>query len=312
MWLSKSCAQQPATKGFGWVFHSPKQWHNSCKTSTQVTFLGQVDKLHHAQEVLARLLAEPGEKEVDEGEMTVREAWRCQEIWATQGQALLRGKGKGTGTGMTSPCQIMGWTWTFVLAPLTNLIWLCQILPFMQKFDALAQMQRPTSFASSGRLSFPTLCPCSFPSSQLPMDKRLFPSMGFVPCVSMGTYVSWNPQKSFVNKPISSTLLADFDTLKVPSCECQDIIETLVLHGLFMTSHTQGCIIYFHTALQHSFECAWNAVYACSNAMNIVHGCWRFVHHNYQVHILMLITHLFFLQTLHYTGKLFKMPSIEV
>ena len=81
-----------------------------------------MDKLHHAQEVLARLLAEPGEKEVDEGEMTVREAWRCQEIWATQGQALLRGKGKGTGTGMTSPCQIMGWTWTFVLAPLTNLI----------------------------------------------------------------------------------------------------------------------------------------------------------------------------------------------
>ena len=132
------------------------------------------------------------------GEMTVREAWSCQEIWATQGRASLGGKGKGTGTGMTSPRQIMGWTWTCVLAPLTNPIRLCQILPFLQKYDALAQMQRPISFTSSGRLSFPGSCPRSFPSSQLPMDKRLFPSMGFVSRVSKGTPASRNPKKFFV------------------------------------------------------------------------------------------------------------------
>ena len=68
MRLSKSRAQQPATKGFGRVFRSPKKRRDSRKSSTQVTYLGQADKLRRAQEVLARILAEAEVQEVDEGE----------------------------------------------------------------------------------------------------------------------------------------------------------------------------------------------------------------------------------------------------
>ena len=68
MRLSKSRAQQPATKGFGRVFRSPKKRRDSRKSSTQVTYLGQADKLRRAQEVLARLLAEAGAEEADKEE----------------------------------------------------------------------------------------------------------------------------------------------------------------------------------------------------------------------------------------------------
>ena len=68
MRLSKLCAQQPATKGFGRVFRSPKKQRDSRKSSTQVTYLGQADKLRRVQEVLARILAEAEVQEVDEGE----------------------------------------------------------------------------------------------------------------------------------------------------------------------------------------------------------------------------------------------------
>ena len=58
------------------------------------------------------------------------------------------------------------------------------------------------------------------------------------------------------------------------------------------------------------FERACDAVYAYSNAVNLVYGRRGFVHRNYQVR-LMLIAHPFFLQTLHFRGKSFKTPSVE-
>ena len=59
------------------------------------------------------------------------------------------------------------------------------------------------------------------------------------------------------------------------------------------------------------FERACDTVYAYSNAVNLVYGRRGFVHRNYQVRILMLITQSFFLQTHHFRGKSFKMPSVE-
>ena len=149
-------------------------------------YLEQVDKLCCMQEVLARLLAEPGEEEVDEGEDDCVVSMEVLGDLDESGTGFAGGKGMGTG--MTSPYQIVGWMWTYVLTPLRNTIQICQICPLLQKYNALAQMQRPTSFTSNGRPSFPTSCPHSFPLSQLPMDKRLFYWMGFVPCVSKQMY----------------------------------------------------------------------------------------------------------------------------
>ena len=59
------------------------------------------------------------------------------------------------------------------------------------------------------------------------------------------------------------------------------------------------------------FERACDAVYAYSNAVNLVYGRQGFVHRNYQVRLLMLIAHPFFLQTLHLREKSFKTPSVE-
>ena len=103
MQLSKSRAQQPATKGFGRVFRSPKKRRDSRKTSTQVTYLGQADKLRRAQEVLARLLAEPGEEEVDEGEDDCEASVEVPGDLDDSGMGFAGGEGDGDGDDFSTP-----------------------------------------------------------------------------------------------------------------------------------------------------------------------------------------------------------------
>ena len=103
MRLSKSRAQQPATKGFGRVFRSPKKRRDSCKTSTQVTFLGQADKLRRAQEALARLLAEPGEEEVDEGGDDCEGSMELPGDLGNSGTGFAWGEGDGDGDDLSTP-----------------------------------------------------------------------------------------------------------------------------------------------------------------------------------------------------------------
>ncbi|EDQ98442.1 uncharacterized protein LACBIDRAFT_335960 [Laccaria bicolor S238N-H82] len=99
MRLSKSHAQQPATKGFGQVFHSPKKRRDSHKTSTQVTYLGQADKPRRAQEVLARLLADPGEEEDDEGGDDCEGSMEVPGDLGNSGSGFAWGEGDGDGDG---------------------------------------------------------------------------------------------------------------------------------------------------------------------------------------------------------------------
>ena len=97
-----------------------------------------------------------------------------------------------------------------------------------------------------------------------------------------------------LNGPILYILLADFDTLE-DSCECQDLVETLIINGLFPTSPTQPCMAVSFIVIQHYnalFERACDAVHAYSNALNLVYGRRGFVHRNYQVRMPMFISHL--------------------
>ena len=103
MRLSKSRAQQPATKGFGQVFRSPKKRRDSRKTSTQVTFLGQADKPRRAQEALARLLAEPGEEEVDEGGDDCEGSMEVPGDLGNSGTGFAWGEGDGDGDDFSMP-----------------------------------------------------------------------------------------------------------------------------------------------------------------------------------------------------------------
>jgi hypothetical protein len=60
MMLSKSRAKQPATKGFGRVYRSPKKRRDSHKSSTYVACLGLEDKVRRLKEKLDELQARTG------------------------------------------------------------------------------------------------------------------------------------------------------------------------------------------------------------------------------------------------------------
>ncbi|EDQ99769.1 uncharacterized protein LACBIDRAFT_315253 [Laccaria bicolor S238N-H82] len=267
MRLSKSRAQQPATKGFRRVFHSPKKRRNSCKTSTQVTYLGQVDKLCRVQEVLARLLADPGEEEDDEGGDECEGSMEVPGDLGNSGSGFAWGEGDRDGDGDDFSMPDNGID-----------VDLCPSTP--QKSDPIppktpipAKVQRTGPDAEANLL---------YQQWQALIPRLVSPFLSFISAT--------HGKKTFpLNGPFLYILLADFDTFEVTSCECQDIMETLILHGLFPTSPTQPWMAVSIILIQHYntlFECAWDAVYAYSHAVNLVYGCRGFVHRNYQGEII--------------------------
>ncbi|EDR09026.1 uncharacterized protein LACBIDRAFT_296736 [Laccaria bicolor S238N-H82] len=272
MRLSKSRAQQPATKGFGRVFRSPKKRRDSRKTSTQVTYLGQADKLRRTQEVLARLLADPGEEEDDEGGDDCEGSMEVPGDLGNSGSGFAWGEGDGDGDGDDFSMPDNGMD--VDLCPSTPQK--SDPIPPKTPIPAKVRHTGPDAEANLLYQQWQALIPrlvslfLSFISAT--HGKKTFPLDGVHSTCLKGDVCVVKSRK------VLCLFFDHFDTFEVTSCECQDIMETLILHGLFPTLPTQPRMAVSIILIQHYnalFERACDAVYAYSHAGEIVQDAFR-------------------------------------
>jgi hypothetical protein len=89
-----------------------------------------------------------------------------------------------------------------------------------------------------------------------------------------------------IKHDILHLILVDFDTFEIVACECEDLVEVLVNHGLFPTSPSQPRMAVSIPLIQlyHAlFERSCDAINAFAHALNTFYGRRGFIHCNSKV-----------------------------
>ena len=290
--LSKSRAKQPATKGFGRVYRSPKKRRNAYKSSTYVACLGLEDKVRQLKDKLAELqghtIGEVLDAEEEEG------LGQCNRhsdddspfgLWNDDSS-------QAQDTCMEEPPDARTSVPSLPSTPISAKV--RRIGP-----DAAANLLYDQWKALIPRLVDPLLLFLSStkgtkytPLSGL-RSSCLHPDL----CASKSKTVLClffdRTYPTFATPIIADTILciADFDTFDVISCECQALPETLVSYGLFPTSPSQPrmavsiLVLQLYSAL---FERSCDAINAFSQALNSFYGRRSFIHYNSKVRLVSL------------------------
>ena len=281
--LSKARAKQPATKGFGRVYRSPKKRRDSRKSSTYVTSLGLEDKVRRLKEKLAELQGRTGEGEVvdmeegngDDGSFVgflnddssqAQDDSMDEPDTRTSLPPLPRTPipSKTRRIGPDAAANLLYDQWKALLPRLVDPLLLFLSTTKGTKYSPLSGLRssclHPDLCATRSRT---VLC--------LFFDR---------------TYLT------FTMPVIADTFLSeDFDTFDAISCECQDLPETLVSYGLFPTSPSQPrmavsiLVLQLYSAL---FERSCDAINAFAQALNTFYGRRGFIHCNSKVRLLSL------------------------